>query len=58
MSTITTGDDASIGLEKDAAGPQVLKNRFHKFTDEENRMRPIAAGRVAAGLACVAVGRR
>jgi hypothetical protein len=42
----------SIGLERDAAGPQVLKNRLHKFTDEENRMQPIAAGRCCrrAGL--------
>jgi hypothetical protein len=35
--------DLSV-LKGDAAGPQVLKSRLHKCTDEENRMQAIAAG--------------
>lgn len=46
MSTITTGDDAEIyRSERDTERPQVLKSRLHKFTEEESRMQPIAAGR-------------
>ena len=43
-------------MKGDAAEPQVLKSRLHKFTDEENRMRPIAAGRCYHRAASVAVG--